>query len=145
MLRAAPPHSAQACPAESGAGLVFSNPSPSETKFATRLHRASQKALPEKILCGAWLKTGQVSRRGGRGREMVVERISVSAVADFEKGRQVCRGCRRAARSAGYVSARAPEADRHGNIADQFRKKCAPDFNVNIIITMKFAPYPANL
>jgi len=57
-----------------------------------RLHgmesNASPRATPEMILLGTWLKTGQVSRLlGGRRREMVTERISVSALADFEMGR----------------------------------------------------------
>ena len=112
----------------------------------------------KKTLCGIRLEPG-LSRRGGCGREMIAERISVSATAEFEMGRQVCRGCRRAARSGllrrskasgcegrtGYVSARAPEAGRHSRIAGPFRKKCTPYFDINIIITRQSIPYHANL
>ncbi len=63
-------------------------------------------------------------RAGSAGAMASATRISVPA-SGFEKGRQVCRRCRRAAHSAGYVSAQAPEAGRYGKIAGPFRKKCA--------------------
>ena len=52
-------------------------------------------------------------------------------VGKFVVSRHAGQGCRlatltawRAARSAGYVSTRAPEADRYGKITGPFRKKC---------------------